>query len=131
MADTYRRGTRALIRLTAVLVARIHDLPRIGSHIGGGRHVDMPSEFTLQTRNPGWTSLPYRLARRLHPTNDDWGCLIANASKLLFAIQEIRDARMTPTQQAAFQNAIDASLAIDATWTGAADIDDDPLQQAD
>lgn len=129
MADTYRRGTRALIRLTAVLVARIHDMPRVGVHVGGGRHVPMPADFTLRQPNPGWTAIPYRLSRRLHPTDDDWGCLIANASKLLFAIQEIRDARMTPTQQAAFQNAIDASIAIDAAWTGASDIDDDPLQQ--
>lgn len=129
MADTYRRGTRAVIRATAFLVARIHDLPRIGVNIGVGRHVNMPETFTLQQPNIGWSSLPYRLSRRLHPTNDDWGCLIADASKVLFAIQAIRDARMTPAQQTAFQNAITASLAIDATWTAAADADDDPLQQ--
>lgn len=129
MADTYRRGTRALIRITAALVARIHDLPLIGTHVGGGRHVNMPETFTMQQHNPGWTSIPYRLSRRLHPTNDDWGCLIADASKLLFAIPAIRNARMTPAQQTAFQNAIDASINIDATWIGAADTDDDPLQQ--
>ena|SRR5688572_21616915 len=129
MADTYSRGARAQIRSVAFLVARMHNLPLAPSHIGANLVAAVPAVFTIGVRNLGWTSLPYRLARRLHPTNDDWGCLIRDETKALFAIQAIREARLTPAQQAALNNAITASLALDATWNGAADIDDDPLQR--
>lgn len=128
MADLYRRNTRVIIRVTVVLLARLHDLPLIGTHVGAGTHVNMPLTFTLQQLNPGWTTLPYRLSRRLHPTNDDWGCMIRQETQDLFANPAIRDARLSPAQQTAFSNALAAAIPIDAVWNSAADNDDDPTQ---
>lgn len=128
MADTYNRGTRAAMRALAIIVCRLHDLPQRGRQIGPGIHVPMPLVFTLQQKNIGWSVLPYRLSRRLHPTNDDWGCMLNDETKALFANVDIRQDRLTVGQRAAFTTALGNTLALDATWNTAPDDGDDPLE---
>lgn len=129
MADTYFRGNRTQIRQAATLVVRLYNLPAPGAHVGAGLHVSMPQTFTPQRVNPGWTSLHRSITRRLHETNNDWGCLFDDEAKARFADPVIRNATMTAQQQNAFQTLINNSVALDPTWTNAPDTHDNPMER--
>lgn len=127
MADTYFRGNRTQIRQCATLVVRLYGLPAPGVHVGLGLHVDMPASFTPQRINAGWTSMHRSITRRLHPTNDDWGCLLDDEAKARFADLELR-AQLTTQQQNALTTLINNSVPLDALWNNALAKYDNPLE---
>lgn len=98
-------------RIGAVAFFSIHrtlmGLPRVGLHIGGGIHVDMPGTAPALTDPPlGWTVRYRRMRRRLLDSVYGW---VVDGSFTAAAADPTARARLTGTQRAILDNAIAAA----------------------
>lgn len=118
--------TRADAPTFQKLLLWLIDLPAPGTHVGGGRHVDMPEQPPARDRRdwPGWTTRYVDWVA--HPAN-------TGAPSDQFAVritQPVREAwlakrsRLTAAQRTWVQAHLDIAADLDATWTPAPGADD-------
>ena len=116
MVDLFIASTLAGANQLAHVVALLHDLPKRGTHFGGGVHVDMPDVFTPGMAHPGWSVRPHPNVRRLHPILDQWGTLIREDTQALWADEETREERLEAGHIQTFTTLFSSATALNATW---------------
>lgn len=89
MSHIYRGPNAAAREAIATILDKAHQLPRVGTHVGGGAHVNMPATWNGTGPVPvGWTSFQ---AHRNAGVDAIWLPEPETATRL---------ARLTPGEQA-------------------------------